>query len=486
MKRSDIFFAPAVTLIFLLISMGVVLRHELWIDEAYHFLLSANSRSVAQIIEQGSSSGHPVLWNILLFFYAKLFPGVQAMQILHVLIATACISLIVFFAPFTRLEKVFVCFGYFFLYEYNIISKNYIPGFFLVFLSVVLWSRSNRHFALHAILLGVAANLHLFTLFVSFFLFLYYLLQEKSGRGTATFRIAGFVIISFLVVALLQIIPRGEIIESYRSFDTPDLLSFTRFKRAFGSFAKGLLNIPDYRTIRFWNSNLLYNIHHSLIYLCSLILVPVIYRGLDKKHRLLFFGPALSIMCFVYFAPLSTGVRYWGYYYVLLIICFWLQTERKTFFRVVFYTVTGVQFLVSWPALALDYAHPFSNSKNAASSLGDKSLTRLPLYTETLALGPSLCAYTGEKVFYPSNKSFETFNYWIKNESYSPSGFVRAAITTRAYASNDTVVLVMKHTIPDEDLARREPGVEIVPIDSLTGAMLSFEDYYLYLLVFKD
>ena len=76
------------------------------------------------------------LWLLCLYAIGKLTDRPEAMQAVHLLIATTSIFVFVRHAPFRRWERALFPLGYFMLYEYAIISRHY--GLGVLFVSLFL------------------------------------------------------------------------------------------------------------------------------------------------------------------------------------------------------------------------------------------------------------------------------------------------------------------------------------------------------------
>lgn len=478
-------FAVLLSFVFLALSCCLVLRHELWMDESYHYLLARDSFSLGQLFRNGSHSGHPLLWNVLLYFYKFLFPGIIAMQIMHCTIAAVCLFLINRYAPFGRLEKVLITFGYFFLYEYNTIAKNYILGFCLVFAALVLYS-AKKPFWIVTVLLALACNVHLFTLFVAASLFLYTVIQKEEKPYNKNLLLCVPVMAIGILFAVMQILPSSGQFHQYAQSDAPSFFSLDRLGRSLGVLCRGLFNIPDFRKADYWNSNLFFNLSRISCYLLSLLAMLIIAFGFKqyKKILLLFFMPVLAIMAFVYIMPLATGVRYWGYSYIMLIICFWLYVQKQEpqrYITLFFRTVLGIQVIMAIPALFIDYSRPFSNAKYAAESIKQQGLGGKTLFVQSLSLGPSLSAYTGQQVYYPAAKNFGSFSYEIAGKTLSAVEFLDMSRRDLDRMNLKTALLVMKDSLTIDDVrATYTCAVGEIAVD--TGAVITSEDYYLYLI----
>src|ERR1700758_1824662 len=115
--------ALLITLIFFIIELMLVYFHEPWGDEVHSWVIAGDSYSFADLIYNSRYEGHPKMWYLLLFILQKATNNIFFMQILHVCIATCTVFVFCFFSPFSFLKNILFCFGYFFAYEYAIISR---------------------------------------------------------------------------------------------------------------------------------------------------------------------------------------------------------------------------------------------------------------------------------------------------------------------------------------------------------------------------
>jgi hypothetical protein len=149
-----------VACVFLLLGGVVTFHHELWRDEVQAWLLARDSASVPELLANMRYEGHPALWHLLLLPLTRIFATPVAMQGLHLLLATATVYLFARWAPFSRLQKILFCFGYFPFYEYGIIARNY--GLCLLLLTAFgcLYARRERWFPLLGLVLALLCHAH--------------------------------------------------------------------------------------------------------------------------------------------------------------------------------------------------------------------------------------------------------------------------------------------------------------------------------------
>lgn len=115
-----------VVALYAILHLFVGLVHEPWYDEAQAWQI-ARSASLWEItFEIPHYEGHPQLWHILLYPFAKLgMPYELSLSLVTLLVAGGAITLLVFFAPFPRIVKWILPFTYFLFYQYGVVARPY-------------------------------------------------------------------------------------------------------------------------------------------------------------------------------------------------------------------------------------------------------------------------------------------------------------------------------------------------------------------------
>lgn len=131
--------------VFLLVVAIGMWRHEMWGDEWQAWLLARDAGSLPELFRLMRYEGHLPTWHLILVALARFTGSVAAMQVAHAAIATGSVYLIARFAPFSWALKVFVPFGYFFLYEYGVIARHYALAVLALFAFCALFSVRGRH-----------------------------------------------------------------------------------------------------------------------------------------------------------------------------------------------------------------------------------------------------------------------------------------------------------------------------------------------------
>ena len=150
----------ALLLVYLAIATTLVLAHEPWRDELQAWSLARGSASLAGLVDATRYEGHPSGWYLLLFALTRATASFRAVQLLHLGLIGGAVALLVWRAPLTGLQKALAVFGYFLVYEYAALARNYALGVLGLFLFAALardWRRHWLGMAL-ALLLMLQAN----------------------------------------------------------------------------------------------------------------------------------------------------------------------------------------------------------------------------------------------------------------------------------------------------------------------------------------
>ena len=252
-------------IIFSILGYIGILHHEIWLDEAHHFLLSRDSKTLSELYYNSRYEGHPLLWNFLVWFICKISPTVFVMQLLHFLLSICNASLILWLSPFKIYQRVLLCFSYFIFFEYSIISRNYALGLSFLLISILLITQSKKNYPLLLISLGLLANTHLFSLVISLFLFVFllssdiYFKELFSNKKNYIFLVLFIALLVF--AASFSIVPSDHFLFNYNS---DALLSIKRIGKALSICWKGLLHIQPLNEFNLWNKNWLVEFNKNI------------------------------------------------------------------------------------------------------------------------------------------------------------------------------------------------------------------------------
>lgn len=513
--HNKIWISAALTLVYFILSYIGIVHHELWLDESHHYLLARNSHSLSELFYNARYEGHPMAWNVMLFALTAFTNNPFHMQLLHIIISSAAVFLFLRYAPFPYHICVMIVFGYYFFFEYNIISRNYSISLLLIVISCILISREKRNYILIAISLALLANTHLFSFviaaaLVTVLLIDLYKKQELKIRQQSLFWAAFILAVALVLLAIQVIVPPGHFLKMY---DTDSYYSFKRIGKMFSIVMKGLFHMPNVFITNFWNTNLLVTASKSLstIPVFLTLFVPLIFFIKKPISLFFFYFATAGIMLFVYLSPLIVAARHWGFVFLIFIVAYWLEyaidqtpkaidqkgyaflvTLNERFRNVILYSILSLQLGFAAFAFAMDFKTPFSNAKDLAAYL---KANYSP--TEIIALahhssGPPLSLYLDQPLFYPENNSFQTFCLWNTwPYDLSDEEILKRIQQLLIEKQKDQALLVLNHELyrRESDLALHQPipplPAHMTLLKVFSGAIVKSENYYLYLVKVK-
>ncbi|MFO0581375.1 MAG: hypothetical protein U0229_03805 [Anaeromyxobacter sp.] len=117
-------------------------RHELWRDEMDAWLAARDAPSPLALLHAIRYGGHPVSWYLLLWPLTR-WPGAPwAMQALSVALAGASAFVVLRLAPGPRWLRLLCVLGYFPVYEYGVLARNYALS--VLGLAALAWATTRR------------------------------------------------------------------------------------------------------------------------------------------------------------------------------------------------------------------------------------------------------------------------------------------------------------------------------------------------------
>jgi hypothetical protein len=449
-SKNQALIENSIIIAFLLFGLVGILHHEIWRDEFQAWLLARDSASLIELFHNMQYEGHPGLWHLCLYGLSRITHNPLIMQIFHLSISVVIVSLIVKFSPFSPLHKFLLSFGYYFFYEYTIISRNYNLGVLFIILFCVIYSKNKVKPILLATVLALMANTNVFAFILSFAFALtlidsFYSQIKANKLNKSKIFISLFILISGWGLSFLQIIrpviSQEKLIRPIQSSAEQIQSSSSLFQEleTLGKIVtdiwRSYIPIPYQLNNNFWNTNILI---HSNIFptvggislgvfiaaLGSFILLLISIKILAQKRLVLtlyLFGTG-SIMAFSYL--IFHGVmRHRGHLFILLIACLWIlkkellkqhnltsvqRTENR--FRNQFLTaILSIHLLAGVHAYSIDLFYPFSVGRETAQYIQDNNLDKLTIVGQRDRQASVLSGYLGQQIYYPETGEFGSF-----------------------------------------------------------------------------
>jgi hypothetical protein len=408
--------------------------HELFLDESHHFLVSRDSPSLADLYYNLRYDGHPRLWGVLLYFITHYITSdPAAMQALQLLLSVSAAFVFLRYGPFSVPMKILILLGYYFLFEYNLLSRNYALGIVMLFICCHLLYDVEKNLLRIGVLLILMCNAHLFFAFASIGIFLYLGWDYIREKKVLTRRRLLFVFLFGIGMACTLIQAHTPSVGNANM--TPvkpgEWLSIKNLSFAANALVWGWLPVPQVRGGHFWNSNWLItkNIGHVLpIVLFLFFLVFPAFFLRKKIGALLFYYSGLGLLLLFFVVTQMTAARYFGMVYIFFLAASWMTADasgpvfslpsipgRRTwrlFFRVCLLAILLIQAGVGIYALEQDFRRPFSQSKNTADYLKGLQPAGRAIVVDGYNAGPMLCAYLQGKVFYLTTGAEGSYCIW--------------------------------------------------------------------------
>ena len=477
--------------------------HEMWRDELQAWLIARGSNTICELFLNFRYEPHPALWFLLLYPLSKITHNAVAMQLLHLAIATGTAYIFLKFAPFTRLQKLLFIFGYFLIYEYAAISRNYALGIFFIFLFCALFNAGPRknYLKLSAVLFLLAqtnAYAFMITIALSLMLVLEFLFDKEVRVSLSDKRweifFSAWLAVFGLFIAVATITSKSDC-----GFATEWTYKFDlkRVQETLQSILRAFMPIPRMGTHFFWNTNVL---HGKILprLLVSLLLCFLLFSFIRKRLILFLFSFFIvEIMAFQYFKH-PGYLRHHGYIFILFIACLWLSGhyEDDRTFKLsslakiadwcVKYKNWFLNILLSVHLIAgifvsgMDWFYPFSEGKAVAQYIKNSKMENLPILGDVDTSASTVAGYLNRPIYYPRGDRYGTFIFFDKKqtENISESSlFEKARLLARNRKSD--ILLVLNYKLKtDSD--------SILKLKEFDRSIVADENFYLYLFKYSD
>jgi hypothetical protein len=495
--KDDRVFVFAVFGAFMFLEIASILHHEPWRDEMAVWMV-AKYNSLQGIVREAGLQAQPALWYLVVKAVQQVIPSPDGMKAANLAFIALAVILLLRYAPFSRLEKVFLCFGYFILYEYGTIARNYAMSVLVLFAVCALYPLRRKHCVLISILLAVFCNIQTMNILLAL-AFVFLLAAEKvfhqwsSKESVVSNRQLLFAVSIVVLGTLLSLWQAAPPDESPWSLSAGQKWVFYSPLGALKTMWLGFapVAIP---TVHFWNTNILPD-GRMMIALSLFILVSSGLFLVRKPLVAAFYISGIVLLLGFFYRVYHGFTRHHGYLLVMFIISVWIaenyQEQRWTGWRVdrsieflrqrwsFFTLVCFVGFCAVFAPLYYDWQHPFSASRDVARYLADSGSQECVLLGDVDVCVASVAGWLDRPMYYPAIGAFSKAVVWdarrrrraepekISSNPGYQHGVWRTAVRLAEEQKKD-VILVLNYRIDKELL--HESRVSIV----------ADESYYLY------
>lgn len=470
-------FELVVLALFALLVSVVSAYHEPWKDETQAWRLAIDSHGLRELVYNARYEGHPLLWHVMLQLLGHLSRSWWAVAALHVAIACAGAWLVLRYAPFTRLQRVLLVFGYWSAYEYAVVVRPYGLGMMLAFAACISWTASRRRVRWTVLWLVLLANTTVIGTLLAMTMALAFAIdwafpddrarQPSRRRLLATGGVALVATLALLLATAAQVKPPADAgYTGDAKFEEPpskwDLATIPTYElRALtpvvvtteGVEWSRWLFRPDSRAAL------------GAILVASLVALAA--GAVIASRR------TVSLVCFVvgsagyllFFGFFITGtMHHHGYLFVVWVVAAWLArsgppTERLRALawlsaridRVrspLFTASLVVPVLATIELSAGDLAFPFADSRHVGEVLRARGLADAPLIAVVRSDAQAVGALMDRPVIFPVERATRTFVVWGKS-GWGESTAEAADSTVTALLARECRVVVIATTARD-------------------------------------
>ena len=325
---------------FTLLSLLLLFNHEPWRDEAQAWLLARDSASIGALLSQMGYEGAPALWHLILCLPAQLGLPYRTMFIIHFLIILTAVTTFMRHAPFSRTQKILFVFGYYALYEYNTIARNYAVSVMLLFFIAAMYKNRFKRPVVYALLIFLLSNSNVHNLAISMTLAGMYLIElafNKTSSLNKKHILSVCIIAAGFFAAIHQISPPKDLAPSFARwyFDLDrsqyTYIITTAINNAFS--VKFLYEAARYGMVFFFGDNFFVKYLFFTFPLATLLSCLIIFATvgcLIKKTQPLLIFLVSTISLIVIFCFKSAGdARHHGFIFIIFIFCLWISNTYR-------------------------------------------------------------------------------------------------------------------------------------------------------------
>lgn len=195
------------TTLFILLSIPILINHEIWADEAVSWGLSKEI-TPTNIYDINSAEPYPFLWQIILAPFSKAGFPIVTMNIIALILVSIAIFLFFRFAPMELPVKIIFLFSSAFFYYNPVIARNYalIP-LAVCFVCLAYKNRAKKSF-LYGLSLAFLAQTHFLMIGFLSALLVGFIVERIYSEDNAKLTMKKIIFFSMpLIVSIISIIP---------------------------------------------------------------------------------------------------------------------------------------------------------------------------------------------------------------------------------------------------------------------------------------
>lgn len=439
-------------LVFLVFAGIGVANHEMWRDEHHAWLLARDAATPVALFENLRWDMTPGFWHFLLWIVTRFTHDPLAMQLLNLAFATAAAWVVLRHAPLSFPIRLLIVFGYYFAYEYAVISRVYALGTLFIVLLCALWkSRAAHPVAIGALLTLLAHTPSLYGVIASGFFLLLLLadvatLPESRRASLTAIGIGGL----GAITALVQTLPRGD--NPFAAGKATLAFEPERLDKVVQFFASLFVPVPDASLYAWWNSNIVTG--RSIVLDAAIAMggVALVVWVLWRNYALLAsWMVATAGVLFAAYQGGFSGMRHGSYVVVLFIAALWIAQDAPaaeplaTRRRLAVMLLMAIGVVGAMTAWMKELSTEFSAVEMTAKFLRANELDRVPMAGADDFVVASLASLLDlDKIYYPQRHGWGTFVKWDPKRARGATlAEASADVAARVAASGERMIFVL-------------------------------------------
>lgn len=471
-------FALVCFSIYLVLVSLAVWRHAFWRDEALAWIIARDSPNLCALWRNLRYEPHPPLWHLVLYIITRFTWNPGWMKIPNLLAAMGTVALVLFRSRLAWPIRIGFVFSYFTLFEYGVISREYMLGLFLMTAAVLDITYAKR-FGRPAAFLSLAALTSLPALLLALAIFGIYLLPDTLVRPSILKWTGVAVLATCFTCGLICIHPPSDSnLKMDRGGHCSDV-PVCAAEAALG-LTTGYLPLP-YPQKKFWNTTWTYRFPALGLLLGPLLLAHFISKIRERRAR--WFLLAASALIEIQLMLSNTIYpRYSGWLFVALIFSFVLDgiatsdapTGRPS--DPYLFAVLGVQVLTGLTLFGFSVSRPFSSSQQVADFLSAQGLAQAPMVIAPDFISSPILAYLRRPTAYFVEREGEgSVVVWNREEFENRHIPTRAELSAASHGNSNPVL------ITDRQLSKQQMSqLGISQLGSFTEGFCEPDRYFLY------
>lgn len=409
-RREERGFALVLSVCFLIVVVIQVGRHVMWRDEIRTWQVCSEYPSISSLWQAMRYEGVPVLWYWIVFALTRISENPLLMQIVHALIASCVVLVISLWAPFSRLSKTLLAFGYFPMFEYGVIARNYSLVFLFVMIACALLCAAKTNWLTLTIALFSLTQVSIWGAGFAGVLWLTSLIMTRSKKSAL---LPGAIVLIGIALCYFECLPGPGASFVGGGWELPNA---EKIAAALATVYRGLLPIPQF-SMHFWNTNILDAFPDVETILGMILGVVVIFLLWHRRAALLLF--VLGAGGLLAFAALrfEGAVRHQGQFFILLVAAFWIAEAfadscrlHSRARRIFLNGLLAINLIAGVAAASGGWMIRFSATRQAARFVESHFNDRVLLVgMDDYRVSP-MTAYLHRPIYFPQMQKFAYYN----------------------------------------------------------------------------